>query len=277
MSLRVLAFAILAVPQLAWPQEAPPAPAPPRILVWERRPLKAPLECRADGFEAAGIICSEEEPCRLFLELTAVDAAGPRILVGGNVHTTSATVSSLVLMSEDAGSTWHEPVRRFPAAGIEGIQFLNERQAWMAVQPHAQLATDPYLLATTDAGANWQPQPIWSEEGRAGLLQLFYFQNKDHGFVLIDRSGAVSGSGRYEFYETLTGGSTWILRESSARPIQPKGPPRRPPDWRLREDSKLKTYELERRVGDAWQRMANFATDVGVCKDLGSRPVIPNP
>ncbi len=248
-----------------------------QTLVYERRPLRLPIGCKAADFEAAGLECSEEEPCQVFLELTAVEAVGPKILVIGNLHTTSATVSSLALFSEDAGTTWRELVKREPAAGFEAAQFLNEQQGWISVQPQSQLASDPYLLATADGGANWQKLPIFSEEGRAGLLQQFYFDSKDHGLALIDRSQTGDASSRYELYETVTGGSSWMLRESSSRPIAPKWPARRPSDWRLREDPKLKTYELERRVGNSWQRMANFRTDLGVCKALETNAPAPPP
>ena len=197
----------------------------------------------------------------MFLELTAVEAVGSRVLVAGNLHTSSATLSSIALMSEDAGTTWREPVARVPAAGFEFIQFLNDQQGWIAVQPHGQLPHDPYLLGTANGGQNWEPSRIWSEEGRHGLLQQFHFDSREHGLALIDRF-----SEGFELYETLNGGANWMLRQTSSRPITVKWPVRRPSDWRLREDEKLKTYEVERRVGDAWRRMANFRTEVGVCK-----------
>lgn len=241
-------------------QQAPSPPAPP-ALVWDRRPLRIPPACRAADLEAAGVQCSDDEPCRLFLELTAVEAVGPKILLAGNLHTSSATLSTIALLSEDAGTTWREPMARLPGAGLEAIQFLNDQQGWIAVQPQEQFPHDPYFLATTNGGQNWEPQRIWSEEGRNGLLQQFYFDSRDHGLALIDRSSA-----GFELYETLNGGASWMLRETSSRPITRKWPLRRASDWRLREDEKLKTYELERRVGDAWRRMANFRAEVGVCK-----------
>jgi hypothetical protein len=202
----------------------------------------------------------------MLLELTAVEAVGPKVLIVGNIHTPSATVSSLALMSDDAGTQWREPLERLPGAAFEGAQFLNEQQGWISVQPQSQFATDPYLLATTDGGAHWEKLPIWHEEGRAGALLQFYFDSRNHGFAIIDRLENGPGYSRYELYETPNGGATWMLHETSSRPIAPKWPARRPSEWRLREDSKLKTYELERRVGGGWSRMANFWTDLGVCK-----------
>ena len=90
--------------------------------------------------------------------------------------------------------------------------------------------------------------------------------------MLIDRSQSGSVTGRYELYETPNGGASWMLRESNSQPITPKWTARRASDWRLRDDGKAKTYEVERRVGNAWQRMANFFTELGVCKTLEATP-----
>lgn len=197
-----------------------------------------------------------------------MDAAGPKIVLVGNLHTSSATLSSIALSSDDAGSSWREPLKRLPATGFESVQLLNERQAWIAAQPQAEIATDPYLLATSDGGANWQKLPIWGEEGRSGLLQQFYFDSSQHGFVLIDRSQSGAADAGYEMYESPNAGLSWMLREVSPRPISPKWTARRTADWRLREDGKSRTYELERRVGNGWQRMANFLTELSTCKTL---------
>jgi hypothetical protein len=36
----------------------------------------------------------------------------------------------------------------------------------------------------------------------------------------------------------------------------------------LRADDRAKTYEVERRNGAMWRRVANFQTEVANCKDL---------
>jgi len=252
---------LISVAAFQQPAAPPAAPAPPALVWDQRRPLRVPLSCRAAHLEAAAIHCSSDEPCRLFLELAAVEALGPKILVLGNIHTSSATLSSLALLSEDAGASWREPLARIPAAGFESALLLNDQQGWIGVQPLAQFPHDPYLLATVNGGQSWDAQHLWSEEGRHALLQQFHFDSPQRGFALIDRSSA-----GFELYETLTGGTTWMLRQTNPKPIATKWL-RRTSEWRLREDAKLQTYELERRVGDAWRRMANFRTDLGVCKD----------
>lgn len=248
--------------------QEPPQPPPRPVMVYQRRPLKIPVACRAEDFERAGIECSEEDPCKVFLELTGIEAVGPKVLLVGNLHTASATLASVALLSEDAGSAWREPTPRTPATGFESVQFLNEQQGWIAAQPQEQLAVDPYLLATADGGATWQKMPIWSEEGRAGVLQQFYFNSKDHGFALIDRSQLGLDTGQYELYETPNGGLSWMLRESSSKPIAPKWTARRAAEWRLREDGKAKTYDVERSAGRTWQKMSSFATELAVCRAL---------
>ena len=273
---RATLLVLLGVSVAAAQQPAPSSPFP--VLVYERRPLRVPITCRAEDFEAAGLQCTEEEPCRVFLELAAVEAAGPKIALVGNLHTVSATLSSLALMSDDAGTTWREPLGRLAATGFEAVQLLNEQNGWISVQPQVGLASDPYLLGTSDGGTTWQKFPIWSEEGRAGLLQQFYFDSKEHGLALIDRSQSGDAASRYELYETPNGGATWMLRETGSRPIAPKWPVRRASDWRLREEDKAKTYDLERRVGDTWRRMASFSTALGVCKALETKqPAPPGP
>ena len=251
------------------PQAAVAAPASP-AMVYRQRPLRVPVSCRAADFEASGVDCTEDEPCRVFLELTAVDVAGPKVVLTGNLHTSSTTISSLALLSEDSGTTWREPIKREPATGFEGVQLLDAQTGWVAAQPQAQFAADPYFLATSDGGNSWRKMPVWAEEGRAGLIQQFQFDGKNHGFVLIDRSQSASGADKYQLYETMTGASSWMLRGVSDKPIKPTWQPRRSSGWRLRVDEKAATYELERQVGGLWQRMANFRTELGVCKSLES-------
>ena len=267
MGVLVLGAALLAA-------QEKPAPAAP-VLVYTRDPLRVPVECRAADFEAAGIQCSSEEPCQVFLELTSIEGAGSRVFVAGNLHTAAATLASVVLLSEDGGGRWREPVQRFPGTSAEAAQFLNEQQGWIGMQPQQQFPTDPFFLITGDGGAHWRNHRIFTEEGRAGLLQQFRFDGPQHGFVLIDRSQSTRRD-RYELYETMTGGASWMLRESADRPIETKWPERRPADWRLQPDAKAKTFEVERRAGTAWRRMAAFRTEVAQCKELQT-PTPPRP
>ena len=69
-------------PQAPIEEEAvePTEPEPVK-LVYEGEPLVVPLDCAYDHFDRAGIVCSEVTPCELFLELTAVEAAGEKVFV----------------------------------------------------------------------------------------------------------------------------------------------------------------------------------------------------
>ena len=86
-------------------------PEPPTIS-YEGSPLIAPLDCGYDHFSRAGIVCSDVTPCRLFLELTGIENAGDKVFLIGNVHTSAATISTILLASGDGGRSWREPIPR---------------------------------------------------------------------------------------------------------------------------------------------------------------------
>ena len=52
----------------------PPAPTPvlPPILENTGKPVVVPFQCSAEDIQAAGLSCSEDDPCPIYLELTAV-------------------------------------------------------------------------------------------------------------------------------------------------------------------------------------------------------------
>src|SRR3954467_13795215 len=101
----------------AWAQDQPPAATTPQLATPQPavtmientgKPMVLPFQCTAEDTQWAGLQCSDEEPCPIYLELTAVESAGDRILVAGNVHSTSVTLFSVLLSSDDAGHTWRE-------------------------------------------------------------------------------------------------------------------------------------------------------------------------
>ena len=49
--------------------------------------------------EWAGMSCSDEEPCPVYLELAAVESVGNRIFLAGNIHSNAVTLYSLLLAS----------------------------------------------------------------------------------------------------------------------------------------------------------------------------------
>src|SRR3954452_11266699 len=98
----------------AFAQDAPPAaaapvvPAAPPVLANVGKPMVVPFHCTDEDIRTAGLTCSEDEPCPVYLELAAVESTGIRIFTAGNIHTANSTLSTVLLGSEDNGQTWRE-------------------------------------------------------------------------------------------------------------------------------------------------------------------------
>ena len=252
------------------PVAAPPAPAPvvpaaPPVLENAGKPMVVPFHCTDEDIRSAGLTCSEQDPCPVYLELAAVESTGIRIFAAGNIHTANATLSTILLGSEDNGLTWREVYERVRGAGLDHIQFAGVETGWTSGLSFAPLPQDPFLLATTDGGKTWRSHAIFNET-RFGSIQQFYFEDKTSGSLVIDH-GAGSGEDRYELFETNDGGATWNIRETNVKLIPIKrAPPNPTPDWRVRADGATKSYQLEHRQGQRWISLAAFAVNVGACK-----------
>ena len=69
-------------------------------------PVNVAYQCTPQDIEALGLNCSPEEPCPVFLELSSAEAiGGSRFLITGNLHTRDVTLYSILLYSEDGGTT----------------------------------------------------------------------------------------------------------------------------------------------------------------------------
>src|SRR5271165_1888238 len=101
-----------------------PPPASKTGLVNSGAPIRIPFQCTNDDMEWAGMSCTEEEPCPVYVELAAVEPVGSRISLAGNIHSSSNTLYSLLLSSEDAGKTWTEPYDRMRGTVLDRIQFI---------------------------------------------------------------------------------------------------------------------------------------------------------
>ena len=99
-----------------------------------------------------GLNCSPEEPCPVFLELSSAESAGNRVFVTGNLHTRDVTLYSVLLTSEDGGTTWTEPMSRVRNASLEQIQFLDQQTGWISGVMIDPLARDPFMLLTKEIG-----------------------------------------------------------------------------------------------------------------------------
>lgn len=235
-------------------------------------PIRVPSPCTEDDIRALSLTCPYEHPCQVYLELASFERAGIRLFLAGNLHTESATIKSILLASDDEGRTWYEPFQRIPSAGLDQIQFFDLEAGWVAGYFVHALPRDPFLLITTDGGRSWRRRPLWAES-KVGLIEDFYFDSRQHGLLWVDRASA-GDAGRYELYESMTGGESWMLRQISDRPIPRKARPARDSGWRLRADAASRSYKLEKLAG-AWQTVATFLIPVGECREAEPAPLAP--
>jgi len=270
----VLAVAGLLISFNIHAQEQPPptvtpptAPAQPPVLENTGKSIVLPFHCTSEDIQAAGLTCSEEEPCSVYLELSAVHATATRIVVAGNLHSSVVTLSSVLLSSSDDGRTWREVHERIRGAGLDHIQFLDAETGWISGETMSPLALDPFLLLTTDGGATWRQRLILGDnpENRFGSIQQFSFTAKDSGSLIIDR-GQGSDEDRYELYESPNGGESWTIKESSSKGLKLKLPPPVAAGWRIRADAATQAFHVEHQQGQRWVSVAAFAVKVGVCK-----------
>jgi hypothetical protein len=230
-------------------------------------PPHVQFQCTEDDILAIGQSCSNAEPCAVYLELSGLDVVGPKLFVTGNLHSDTATVASILLASSDGGKTWTESHPRIRSAGLEQIQFIDFEVGWISGQLLLGTPKDPFLLLTNDGGKTWRAQPIF-EDSHPGAIEQFWFDSRNSGALLIDRVQASETGARHELLETMTGGESWMPRETSASPIRFKRvrPASPNPDWRLRADAASKSYRIEHQEAGRWNTMATFPVRVGECK-----------
>lgn len=249
-----------------------PETARPVVLVSSGEPLRIPVPCTEEDIRALSLTCPPEHPCPVYLELSELARLGRKIFLTGNLHTDTVTLASILLASDDEGKTWYEPHERIRSAGLDQIRFADFEVGWVAGYFVHALPRDPFLLITSDGGRTWRRRPLWSES-RIGLIEHFHFEDRNQGWLWVDRFGE-GEAGRYEFYESKTGGESWMLRHISRQPAARKGVKEPDPDWRLRADGQTQSYRLERRAG-TWQTVASFLIHVGECREAETAPVEP--
>ena len=261
----LLAFGILRAQDLSTEVAPPAVPAAPAVLENSGKPILVPFHCTEEDIRSAGLGCSEQDPCPVYLELAAVESTGLRIFVAGDIHSATATLHTVLLGSEDNGQTWSEVHERVRGAGLDHIQFVDVATGWTSGLSFAPLPEDPFLLMTTDGGKTWRLHAIFNEP-RFGSIQQFFFENRESGALVIDHGSGASGD-RYELFETNDGGETWNIRETSVKSIRIKRAPAAPnADWRVRADGPTKSFHVERRQGQKWISLAAFTVSLGVCK-----------
>ncbi len=257
--------------QLVRAQDQPPASAapaaPPAMLEYTGKPMVLPFHCTPDDIEWAGLSCLEDEPCAVYLELSAIESAGGGIFATGNIHTGAVTLYSVLVASVDEGRTWREVHERIRGAGLDHLQFLDGQTGWASGVTFSPLPQDPFLLFTSDGGKTWRRQDIFGEsaENRFGSIQQFHFSAKEAGSLIVDR-GQGSDGDRYALYESPNAGDTWMIKEESTKPLRLKRPPGASADWRVHADGPTQSFRIERRQGESWNAVAAFAVKLAPCK-----------
>lgn len=222
------------------------------------KPMRVVYECTAADTQAAGLGCSEQDPCPVYLELSNVDASGNNIFVTGNIHTPMATLDSILLASENGGKTWTEPQPRIPTAGLDQIQFVDAEHGWISGANLQTAPRDPFLLITTDGGSTWRQQAIF-EESRVAAVESFRFDSPATGTLWID---ATLDNGMHEKYETHDGGESWKLQAGSQEEKAHTSS-----GWRLRADATTHSYVVEQSNNTRWEKVASFLVNIASCKE----------
>ncbi len=247
------------------PAPVSPLPAGPPVLQNNGKPILVPFQCTEEDIRTAGLSCTEQDPCPVYLELAAVESTGIRIFAAGNIHTSAATLYSILLGSDDNGATWREVHDRKRSSGLDHIQLAGSDTGWSSGLSLSPLPQDPFLLQTTDGGKSWREHAIFNEP-RFGAIQQFYFEDKKSGALIVDH-GPGSDGDRYELYETNDGGDTWNVKETNVKGIRLKVPATAPvSEWRIRADAPSKSFHLEHRQGQRWNPIASFALNLAACK-----------
>jgi len=231
-----------------------------------QEPVRIPYDCPEPDLQSAGLLCTEQEPCPIYLEINAIAAAGRKILIAGDLHATSVSLASILLASDDGGATWKEPAPRVSGAAIDQLQVFDRDHGWAAGEIQYPLTRDPFFLVTTDGGASWRRRPV-TDEGGPGSVLRFWFDGATHGQLIVDAGKSAEG-GRYALYESETGGESWTIRSTTdAQPKLRLAPPSTEnPDYRVRAAEGGKTYEIEMRDGEQWRKMASLLIEVANCK-----------
>jgi len=226
--------------------------------------MRVAYECTEADADAFGLTCTTEDPCPVFLELTAAGSAGGRILATGNLHMKTITLYGVLLASDDDGVTWTEPQARIRSAALEQIEFLNPQNGWITGVAVDPLARNPFVLVTGDGGRTWQQKPVLEDTKYATIGQL-HFDSVSHGELVLD---VPQPKGiRQELYETQTGGESWELKQVNNAPIQLKNVRSvAQSGLRLRADAATGAYIMERGSGTAWKRVASFAVHIADCQ-----------
>lgn len=228
---------------------------------------KPTYACTEDDLQWAGMSCSETEPCPIYLDISHVYPLGRKLFATGNIHSALVTLYSVFLASDDDGATWHEAFERIRGAELDRIQFVNFEAGWISGQRVTPLPGDPFLLLTTDGGKTWRKQEILPE-GSAGSVQKLWFDSPRTGSLVLDRGAPDGEQMRYGKYETMTGGTSWAIRESSDKPIDLPAANHaiENEEIRMRADNSTKRLLIEKKTEGGWTLAGQFTLELAQCK-----------
>ena len=221
--------------------------------------------------------CNQDDPCTVYLELGSIASRDKQIFVAGDLHSTSATLRSILLQSSDGGATWKETASRTRGAELDQLEISDTQHAWAAGATQYPLTRDPFVLATTDGGTTWKQSSI-GEEGSAGSVQRFWFDSPRHGELIVD-TGKASSGGRYVSYESDNGGDTWTLVRAVGKLPELKSIAvgQQVPDWRIETGKDGKALQIEQRAGDQWWPIASFLIEAANCRNEAGQAKEPEP
>src|SRR5581483_925153 len=241
-------------------QDQPPPPEP--TLENTGKPMLVPFRCTEEDMQWAGLSCPADEPCPIYLELTAVEAVGNKLFTAGNIHSQTITLYSVLLASDDSGRSFREAHPRIRGAGLDHIQFTDFANGWVTGEALSPLPQDPFLLITADGGKTWRQHPLFMEP-RVGVIQQIWFSSKNDGSLVFDR-GPGTGEERYELYQSHDAGETWNLQEARNQAMRLKDGAAAAL-WRVQAEGKTQSFRIEHQEGNRWTQAAAFAVNLPSC------------
>jgi len=235
----------------------------PAILEYTGKPLTVRVNCTGEMIHDLGLSCTPDEPCPVYLELSDIQPVGDRLVVAGNLHTSTTTLESILLASDDAGKTWIEAHPRVAMAVLDRVQFYDFETGWINGHVLQAVPKDAFFLITSDGGKTWRKRPL-SGESRPGAIEQYWFDSRTHGLLVIERPQSEDGI-KHEMWESMTGGDSWNVRQVDSKPI-PLSRLEGPRAWRIQSDSKTQSHRIERQAGAKWEVVASFRVNPGECK-----------
>ncbi|HTB12660.1 MAG TPA: hypothetical protein VK752_13855 [Bryobacteraceae bacterium] len=231
------------------------------IPVLAQPPVHVDYTCTVEDMDSFGLTCSEDEPCPVFFEVSAVDSFGPHLFVAGDIHTSTTTLYGVLLSTDDGGANWTEAIARLRSTAFEQFQII-ENHGWLTGQRVEPLPKDPFFLITLDGGKTWRQRPLF-EEGRFGSIAHFWFDSPESGELIFDDS--VGKTTNQELYATMTGGENWELKQKSTKPLHLKTTHPNA-NWTATAATGSTTYLIERTANGRKEPVARFLIHIGDCK-----------